>query len=75
MCLTVVAVAAMLVVGQGRATATAEESETVAGEEADDGPDIAPWNSEIASKKGFRQKRNVFLSIPLRSVPLFLEVP
>jgi hypothetical protein len=25
--------------------------------------------------KGFWQKRNVFLSVPLRSVPLFLEVP
>jgi hypothetical protein len=32
-------------------------------------------NKHLASKKGFRQKRNVFLSIPLWSVPLFLEVP
>jgi hypothetical protein len=75
MCLTVVAVVVMLVVGQGSATATVEESATAAAEEADDGQDIAPQNSEIASKKGFRQKRNVFLSIPLRSVPLFLVVP
>jgi hypothetical protein len=32
-------------------------------------------NKHLASEKGFWQKRNVFLSIPLRSVPLFLEVP
>jgi hypothetical protein len=32
-------------------------------------------NKHLASKKGFRQKRNVFLSVPLRSTPLFLEVP
>ncbi len=34
MCLTVVAVAAMLVVGQGSAMATVEEAATAAGEEA-----------------------------------------
>jgi hypothetical protein len=56
--LTVVAVAAMLVVGWGSVTAMVEESATAAAEaeEAEDGPGIAPQNSEIASKKGFWQK-------------------
>jgi hypothetical protein len=52
-----------------------EESATAAAEEADDGPDIAPRNLEIASKKECWQKRNVFLGVPLQSVPLVLEVP
>jgi hypothetical protein len=55
MCLIVVAVAAMLVVRQGSATAMVEESATVAAEEADDRPDITPQN--LAGKKGFRQKK------------------
>jgi hypothetical protein len=38
MCLTVVAVAAMLVVGRGSTMVTVEEAVTVAAEEADDGP-------------------------------------
>jgi hypothetical protein len=32
-------------------------------------------NKHLASKKGFQRKINVFLSIPSRSVPFFLEVP
>jgi hypothetical protein len=46
MCLTVVALAAMLVVGQGSATAMVEEAVTAAAEEADDWPKIAPQNLE-----------------------------
>jgi hypothetical protein len=46
MCLAVVAVAAMLVVGRGSATATVEEAVMAAAEEADDGPEIAPQNLE-----------------------------
>jgi hypothetical protein len=46
MCLAVVAVAAMLVVGRGSATATVEEAAMAAAEEADDRPDIAPQNLE-----------------------------
>jgi hypothetical protein len=46
MCLTVVAVAAMSVVGRGSATAMVEEAVTAAAEEADHGPEIAPQNSE-----------------------------
>ncbi len=70
MCLAVVVVAAMLVVGWGISKATVEEAAMGAAEEADDGPEIAPQNSEtwiykstghLASKKGFRQKRKVLL--------------
>jgi hypothetical protein len=50
MCLTVVAVAAMSVVGRGSMMATVEEAArettTAAAEEADDGPEIAPQNSK-----------------------------
>jgi hypothetical protein len=46
MCLAVVAVAAMLVVGRGSTTAMVEEVETAAVEKADNGPEIAPHNSE-----------------------------
>jgi hypothetical protein len=46
MCLTVVAVVAMSVVGQGSATAMVEEAAMAAAEEADYGPEIAPQNSE-----------------------------
>ncbi len=52
-----------------------EKLATAAAEEADDGPNIAPQNLEIASKKEFRQKRNMFWSVHLWSIPLFLEVP
>jgi hypothetical protein len=46
MCLAVVVVAAMLVGGRGSAMAMVEEAATAAAEEADDGLDIAPRNSE-----------------------------
>ena len=46
MCLAVVAVAEMLVVGEGSVMAMVEEAPTAAAEEADDGPEIAPQNLE-----------------------------
>jgi hypothetical protein len=46
MCLAVVVVAAMSVVGRGSATATVEEAAMAAVEEADNGPEIEPRNSE-----------------------------
>jgi hypothetical protein len=86
MCLVVVAVAAMLVVGRGSLAAMVEEAAMAVVEEVEDGQKLHPetWklkftiprvNKHLASKKGFRQKRKVFLSIPLRSALLFLEVP
>jgi hypothetical protein len=85
MCLAVVAVAEMLVVEEGSVMAMVEEAPTAAAEEADNGPKLHPktWklgftspqlNKHLASKKGFWQNRNMFLSIPSWSILLFLEV-